>query len=332
MELSLSNISSYVNGEIVGDKNLMISGVSEIDESRSGTITFLANPLYKKYLKSCKAAAFFVKDIHDLDDKNGIVVENPQLAIAITLSLFHPKIKKIKNENSFNHIDKSAKIGNNVIIGPGVVIGSGVIIGDESEIGANTIIQDNTRIGSNCILYPNVVLYNNLILGKHIIIHSGSVIGSDGFGFVKEKQNIIKIPQVGNVIIEDNVEIGSNCSIDRGTIGSTIIGAMTKIDNLVHIAHNVKIGKSCFITAQVGIAGSTKIGDNCSFGGQSGAVSHIKIGDNSLISAKSGVTKSLTGNKTYGGFPIKEIKEFHKREALIGKIESIKNKISNLNN
>ena len=332
MELSLSHINSHVNGEIVGDKNLMISGVSEIDESISDTITFLANPLYKKYLKSCKAAALFVKNINDLDDKNGIVVENPQLAIAITLSLFHPKIKRIKNDNSFNHIDKSAKIGNNVIIGPGVVIGSGVIIGDESEIGANTVIQDNTKIGRNCIFYPNVVLYKNLVLGKNIIIHSGTVIGADGFGFVKEEQNIIKIPQVGNVIIGDNVEIGSNCSIDRGTIGSTIIGAMTKIDNLVHIAHNVKIGKRCFITAQVGIAGSTKIGDNCSFGGQSGAVSHIKIGDNSLISAKSGVTKSLTGNKTYGGFPIKEIKEFHKREALIGKIESIKNKVFNLDN
>ncbi len=332
MELSLSHISSCVNGEIVGDKNLMISGVSEIDDGSSGTITFLSNPLYKKYLKDCKAAALFVRDINDLDGKNGIIVENPQLAIAITLSLFHPKVKKIKSKNGFNHIDKSAKIGNNVIIGPGVVIGSGVIIGDESEIGANTVIQDNTRIGSNCILYPNVILYNNLILGKNIIIHSGSVIGSDGFGFVKEKQDIIKIPQVGNVIIGDNVEIGSNCSIDRGTIGSTIIGTMTKIDNLVHIAHNVKIGKSCFITAQVGIAGSTKIGDNCSFGGQSGAVSHIKIGDNSLISAKSGVTKSLSGNKTYGGFPIKEIKEFHKREALIGKIDSIRKKISNPNN
>jgi UDP-3-O-[3-hydroxymyristoyl] glucosamine N-acyltransferase len=332
LELSLSHINSHVNGEIVGDKNLMISGVSEIDESHSDTITFLANPLYKKYLKFSKAAAFFVKDINHLDNKNGIVVANPQLAIAITLRLFHPKVKKIRNENSFNHIDKSAKIGNNVVIGSGVVIGAGVSIGDETEIGANTIIQDNTAIGSNCILYPNVTLYNNLVLGKNIIIHSGSVIGSDGFGFVKEKQNIIKIPQVGNVIIGDNVEIGSNCSIDRGTIGSTIIGEMTKIDNLVHIAHNVKIGKSCFITAQVGIAGSTKVGDNCSFGGQSGAASHIKIGNNSLISAKAGVTKSLTGNKTYGGFPIKELKEFHKREALIGKIESIKKKISTLDN
>ena len=330
MELSLSHINSHVNGEIVGDKNLMISGVSEINESFSDTITFLANPFYKKYLKSSKAAAFFVKDINDLDNKNGIVVENPQLAIAITLSLFHPKVKHIRNENNFNHIDKTAKIGNNVLIGPGAIIGAGVIIGDESEIGANTVIQDNTTIGSNCILYPNITLYNNLILGKNIIIHSGSVIGADGFGFIKEKQNIIKIPQVGNVIIGDNVEIGSNCSIDRATIGSTIIGAMTKIDNLVHIAHNVKIGKSCFITAQVGIAGSTTIGNNCSFGGQSGAVSHIKIGNNSLISARSGVTKSLSGNKTYGGFPIKEIKEFHKREVLIGKIESIKNKISNL--
>lgn len=332
MELSLSHINSHVNGEIVGDKNLMISGISEINESVPGTITFLANPFYKKYLKSSKASAFFVKDINDLMNKSGIVVGNPQLAIAITLSLFHVKVKKKRNESKFNHVDKTAKIGSNVVIRSGVVIGADVVIGDGTEIGSNTVIQDNTIIGSNCILYPNVTLYNNLVLGNNIIIHSGSVIGSDGFGFVKEKQKIIKIPQVGNVIIENNVEIGSNCSIDRGTIGSTIIGTMTKIDNLVHIAHNVKIGKNCFITAQVGIAGSSKVGDNCSFGGQSGVVPHITIGNNSLISAKSGVTKSLIGDKTYGGYPIKELKEFHKREALIGKIESIKNKISNFDN
>jgi UDP-3-O-[3-hydroxymyristoyl] glucosamine N-acyltransferase len=332
LELLLSDINTHVNGEIIGDKNLIIRGVSEINESVPDTITFLANPLYKKYLKSSNAAAFFVRNIRDLEDKNGIVIDNPQLAVAITLKLFHPKIKRRKAKNSSSQIDESAKIGKNVIIESGAIIGPGVIIGDGSEIGSNSVILDNTILGNNCKLYPNVTLYHNLILGSNIIIHSGSVIGADGFGFVKEKETIIKIPQVGNVIIGDNVEVGSNCSVDRGTIGSTIIGDLTKIDNLVHIAHNVKIGKSCFITAQVGIAGSTIIGDNCSFGGQSGVVSHIKIGSNSLISAKSGVTKSLVGNNTYGGFPIKKIKDFHKREALIGQLELMKNKLFKINN
>ena len=327
MELTLLDINHHVKGKIVGNKDLLISGVSEIDDGIPNTITFLSNPLYKKYINKCKAVAFFVENIKDLENKNGIVVLNPQLAMAITLQLFNPKIKKKSFISPSSNIDKNVKIGKNVIIESGVIIKEGVIIGDETEIGSNSVIQSQTKLGNNCKIYSNVTLYNNLIIGNNVIIHSGTVIGSDGFGFVKDKDNIVKIPQIGNVIIKNNVEIGSNCSIDRGTIGCTQIGEMTKIDNLVHIAHNVKIGKGCFITAQVGIAGSTKIGNYCSFGGQSGVVPHVKLGKKSMITARSGVTKSLKGNKVYGGFPIKEIKEFNKREALIGQIELLKNKI-----
>ncbi len=330
MKFSLSDINNYVCGKIIGNKDLLISGVSEIDESLPNTITFLGNPLYKKYLKTSKAAAFFVKNIKDLGNRNGIVVLDPQLAMAITLRLFNPKNKKVSFVDSLANIHKSAKIAKNVIIESGVVIKEGVVIGSGSEIGSNSVIEKGTVLGENCKLYSNVTLYENLIIGDNVKIHSGTVIGSDGFGYIRSKEDIIKIPQVGNVIIKNNVEIGSNCSIDRGSISSTFIGEKTKIDNLVHIAHNVKIGKCCFITAQVGIAGSTKIGDFCSFGGQSGAVPHLKIGDKSLVSARAGVTKSLKGNNTYGGFPIKEIKDFHKREALIGQIETLKNKISNI--
>ena len=330
MKISLLDINSYVGGKIVGNKDLLISGVSKIDESVPNTITFLGNPLYKKYLKKSKAAAFFVNNIKDLGNRNGILVLDPQLAMAITLRLFHPKNKKESFIDPLSNIHESVKIGKNVTIESGVVIKYGVVIGSGSEIGSNSVIEKGTILGKNCKIYSNVTLYKNLIIGDDVKIHSGTVIGSDGFGFVRSKEDIIKIPQVGDVIIRDSVEIGSNCSIDRGSIGSTFIGEKTKIDNLVHIAHNVKIGKCCFITAQVGIAGSTKIGDYCSFGGQSGVVSHLKIGDKSLVSARAGVTKSLEGNKTYGGFPIKEIKDFHKREALIRQIQTLKNKISNI--
>ena len=202
-----------------------------------------------------------------------------------------------------------------------------VKIGDRTEIGSNSVIQEDVEVGKNCTIFSNVTLYNKIKIKDHVIIHSGTVIGADGFGFVSKNNNIIKIPQVGTVLIEDNVEIGSNCSIDRATIGSTVIGESTKIDNLVHIAHNVKIGKSCFITAQVGIAGSTVIGNFCSFGGQSGVTSHVKIGKNSLIAAQSGVTKSLEGDNTYAGYPARTIKELHKREALVLQIKKIKQKL-----
>ena len=332
MKITLGEIASAIDGKIVGDARHIIKGVSQIQDASSGTITFLSNPAYKKYLASTNADAIIVEEKSFLKHKMGIVVKNSQFAMAKTLRLFNPILKENPIINSMAYVSNYANIGKDVSIGPGACIEKGVEIGDGCKVGPNSIIGEDTVLGNNCELYANISIYNNTNIGSNVIVHSGTTIGSDGFGFVTINGNHEKIPQTGNVVIEKNVEIGSNCSIDRGTIGSTTIGEMTKIDNLVHIAHNVKIGKSCFITAQVGIAGSTKIGDNCSFGGQSGAVSHIKIGDNSLISAKSGVTKSLAGNKTYGGFPIKEIKEFHKREALIGKIESIKNKISNLDN
>ena len=330
MEISLNEINNHVKGIVIGNKNLLLSGVSEINKSEPNTITFLANPLYKKYLKTSKASAFFVKNKKDLHNKNGIVVLNPQLAMALTLELFYPKIKNKSYINSNSNISKKAIIGENVRIGSGVVIEEGVIIGKGTEVDSNSVILKNTKLGNNCKIFPNVTLYNDLILGDNVIIHSGSVIGSDGFGFVKDKKGIIKIPQVGNVVINNDVEIGSNCSIDRATIGNTIIGEMTKIDNLVHIAHNVKIGKECFIAAQVGIAGSTIIENFCSFGGQSGVTSHVKIGEKSLVSAKSGVTKSLKGNEIYGGFPARKIKDFHRREALINQIELLKKNFSKL--
>ena len=177
---------------------------------------------------------------------------------------------------------------------------------------------------------PNVSIYKNTILGDNVIIHSNTVIGCDGFGYVTVEDVHEKIPQEGNVIIGNNVEIGSNCAIDRGTIGSTIIGSMTKIDNLVHIAHNVKIGQGCLLTAGFAIAGSSEIGDYCTFAGQVGVAPHLKVGDRSIVASKSGITKSLKGNKVYAGFPAREIKDHNKREALISEVGRLRKKLDAL--
>jgi UDP-3-O-[3-hydroxymyristoyl] glucosamine N-acyltransferase len=260
-----------------------------------------------------------VKSAELLGNRSGIVVENPQLAMAKTLELFSPKRITEKNIHSSANISSKSTIGDDVSIGPGVILMSGSIIKNGSHIGANTFIGENVVVGFNSVIHPNVTIYEDTLIGDYTIIHSGTVIGCDGFGYVINKDSNYKIPQTGKVEIKNNVEIGSNCSIDRGTIGNTIIEEGSKLDNLIQIAHNVKIGKNCLIASQVGISGSTFIGDSCTFAGQVGVAGHLKIGSSSTFAAKSGVTKSLEGGKTYAGFPAREIKEHNKRQAVLNK-------------
>ena len=330
MKLTLSEIAVHVGGKVVGNHDCSISGVSEIQDSRPGTITFLGNHLYTKYLSKTNADAIFVNDGTLLGKKNGIVVQNPQLAMAQTLALFFPDAESEPFIDPSAAIAPTATIGNHVSVGPGAVIQAGVKIGDWSKIGANTVIGDNTTVGPNCILHPNVSVYAQTIIGNNVIIHSGTSIGCDGYGYVTIDSVHEKIPQTGNVILGNDVEIGSNCAIDRATIGSTFIGQMTKIDNLVHIAHNVKIGKGCLLTAGFAVAGSSEIGDYCTFAGQVGVAPHLKIGDHSIVAAKSGITKSLKGGKVYAGFPAREVKEHNRREALINEIGILRQKLDQL--
>ncbi len=327
MKISLGEIASVIEGKVIGNANHLIKGVSRIQDGSFGTITFLSNPAYSKYLNNTNADAVIVEEESLLKEKMGIVVENSQSAIAKTLRLFYPIIKEkpIIDSNAF--ISKSADIGKDVSIGPGSHIKQGVIIGNGCKVGSNVYIGDYSSLANNCELHANVSIYNNTNIGSNVIIHSGTTIGSDGFGYVSVNNIHEKIPQIGNVIINDDVEIGSNCSIDRATIGSTVIGQMTKIDNLVHIAHNVKIGKGCLITAGFAVAGSSEIGDFCTFAGQVGIAPHLKIGNNTIVASKSGVTKSLKGGKTYGGFPARHIKEYKRRLALINEIGKLKEEV-----
>ena len=330
MKFTLKKIALSIDGDISGDPSLEITGVSEIQNGFSGTISFLGNLAYRKYMESTKASAVIVSDEKYLSGKNGIIVENPQLAMAKVLSMFFPGEHISKGIHPNAVVDSSAKIGNNITIESGVIIESGVTISDGTFIGANTYIGEKSKIGSDCKIYQNVVLYHEAHIGNNTTIHASAVIGCDGYGFVKNQDGYFKIPQTGNVLIGDNVEIGANSVIDRATIGKTIIGDMTKIDNLVHIGHNVQIGNNCLITAQVGIAGSAKIKDNCSFGGQSGVVPHVEIGPESIIASKSGVTKSLSGGEMYGGFPARPIREQNKRDAVYSEVLRIKKKLDQL--
>jgi len=330
LKLTLREIAAYVDGKVIGEPDINISGVSEIQNSLPGTITFLGNPKYKQFLTETQADAIFVRNDDHLNGKNGIVVSNPQLAMARTLRLFFPEKSFEPSIHESAVIDSTASVGKNIFIDAGVVIKSRASIGDNSIIGANVVIGNRAAIGTNCSLKPNVTIYHNVKIGDNCIIHSGTVIGCDGFGYVTENNIHEKIPQTGNVVIGNDVEIGSNCAIDRATIGVTSIGDMTKIDNLVHIAHNVKVGKGCLITAGFAVAGSTEIGDYCTFAGQVGIAPHVKIGSNSVFAAKSGVTKSLEGGKVYAGFPAREIREHNKKEAQLHEITRMSLKLDQL--
>ena len=306
---TLSELSDLVKGKIVGDPTIVITGVSEIQNGRESTITFLSNLKYKKYLPTTGASAVVVTEASLLDNKPGIVHHNPQLAIAKILGEFTPKLRYTSGVNETAYVDSKAKIGKNVTIGPFSVIEAGVIIGDHSNIGSHTVIDQKTSIGKNCKIFSNIHIYHGTNIGDNAIIHSGTVIGSDGFGFVTDQNINHKIPQNGYVIIGNNVEIGANCAIDRGTIGDTIIEDQCKLDNHVHLAHNVRLGKGCLLTAAVTIAGSVEVGEFCIFAGHVGVAPHVKIGARSVLAAKTGVSKSLTGGKVYAGMPAREIRE-----------------------
>jgi UDP-3-O-[3-hydroxymyristoyl] glucosamine N-acyltransferase len=311
---------------------MVITGVSEIQNGRESTITFLSNLKYKKYLPTTGASAVVVPEASLLDNKPGIVHHNPQLAIAKILGEFTPKLRYTSGVNETAYVDSKAKIGKNVTIGPFSVIEAGVIIGDDSNIGSHTVIDQKTSVGKNCKIFSNIHIYHGTNIGDNAIIHSGTVIGSDGFGFVTDQDINHKIPQNGYVIIGNDVEIGANCAIDRGTIGDTIIEDQCKLDNHVHLAHNVRLGKGCLLTAAVTIAGSVEVGEFCIFAGHVGVAPHVKIGARSVLAAKTGVSKSLTGGKVYAGMPAREIREQHKREAVyleVVRIQKILKKLEN---
>ncbi len=325
--LTLRKLASIIGGKVIGAPEQVIRGVSDINEGVPNTVTFLFNPKHQKLINQTSASAIIVSDAGILNAKNGIVVDNPRLAMVKVLKLFETPNNKEKGIHKTAIIHKSVKIGKNVDIGACSVIGHNTKIADGTIIYDNVSISNNVIIGSNVEIHPQVAVYLRTNIGNNVIIDMGTVIGSSGYGYETENDIHHKIPQIGSVVIEEDVEIGANCTIDRGTIGNTVIGKGTKLDNLVHIAHNVKIGKGCLLMALVGIAGGTTIGDYCLFAGQSGVTNGIDIGDRAIFVAKTGVTKSLPGNKIYAGMPAREVHEKNKRDAAYSQISSLKKRI-----
>ena len=329
---SLRKLADLTGGKVMGNPKLEINGVSEIQRGRSGTITFLSNPKYKKYVKDTAASAILTADESVLTNFDGILVDNPQLVFAKVLEYFQDKPKIVWGIHPTATISDNTNISGHVSIGPNCVVDEGVRIGENMVIGANTVLGRNVVVGANSNLHCNIHVYHSCTIGNSCTIFSGTVIGSDGFGYVELDGIHHKTPQTGSVVISDNVDIGANCSIDRGTIGDTFIGPGSKMDNLVHIAHNVKTGRGCLFAAGVAIAGSVEIGDFCIFAGQSGVVPHVKIGNRAVFAVRSGATKSLSGGKVYAGMPAREIREQNKKDAVLSEIDILKKRISKIEN
>ena len=296
MKVKLKLAADFVGGVVIGDPEIEITGIAKIEEAKEGDLTFLYLPSYEKFLSTTKASAVIISPEFKKtrDDLNYIEVKNPNIALQkIIISFLKPKINLTGIASSAS-IDPTANIGKNVAVGKNVVIEAGCDIGDNSIIYHNTSILENVKIGKNCLIYTNVSIRENCLLGNNVIIHSNTVIGSDGFGYIPDEKGVYnKVPQIGNVILEDDVELGSNVSIDRAAIGSTIIKKGVKIDNLVQIAHNVTVGEHCIIVSQAGVAGSTKLGNYVILGGQVGLAGHLKIGNRVSVAAQSGVMNNI---------------------------------------
>ncbi len=327
--ITLGKLASILDGKVIGTPDQVIRGVSELKIGTPETITFLYNPRQQELINHTMASAIIVSDADLLNGKSGIEVKNPRLAMVKILKIFE------KNDIEYGiHataiIDKSAQIGNNVNIGAHSFVGKNTIITADTTIHNNVSIGNDVKIGQNVSVYPQVVINSRVIIGNDVSIDMGSAIGSRGYGYETEEDLHHKIPQIGSVVLEDHVDIGANCTIDRGTIGNTIIGLGTKIDNLVHIAHNVKIGKGCLILGQVGIAGGTQVGNFCIFAGHVGARDNITIGDRAIFVSKTGITKSVPGGKIYAGMPAREIRETNKRNAAYSQIIALKKRLQKL--
>jgi UDP-3-O-[3-hydroxymyristoyl] glucosamine N-acyltransferase len=307
MNLTAGHIADQINGTVVGDRNIDIFNISKIEEGSKGSLTFLANPKYTEFIYTTKASAAIVSSDFEPTERielTLIKVKDPYSSFTTILELFDKDLSKRKGISQLTDVDKSSKISDSAFIGSFSSVGENSIIGEKCIIENQVFIGNNVEIGNGCIIYPGVKILDDTIIGQNCIIHSSTTIGSDGFGFApNDDGSYKKIPQTGNVVIGDNVEIGSNSTIDRATLGSTIISNGVKLDNQIQVAHNVEIGENTAIAAQSGVAGSTKIGKNCMIGGQVGIIGHIKIGDNVKIQAQAGVTSNIESNSRVTGTP-----------------------------
>ena len=335
MTFSAAQIAVLINGKVEGDANAPVSSFGKIEEAKAGELSFFSNPKYEEYLYSSSASVIIINEGFELRQPvkaTLIRVADAYAAFAILLN----KYQKIAQQQITGiqepvYISKTASYGKNVFIGAFAYLGENSSIGDNTKIYPNAYIGDNVKIGNNSTIYPGAKIYHNTVIGNNVIIHAGTIVGSDGFGFAPLPDgSYLKIPQIGNVIIEDDVEIGANTTIDRATMGSTIIKAGAKLDNLIQVAHNVEIGNSTVIAAQTGISGSAKIGNRVLIGGQAGIVGHITIGDGAKVNAQSGVSKSMEPGKSVTGSPAYDMTAALRSQAIARKLPEMEKRIKEL--
>lgn len=333
MEFSAKQIAQFVQGVIEGDENATVNTFAKIEDGKPGAISFLSNPKYTHYIYDTESSIVLVDKSVELEKPTKatlIKVDNAYECVAKLLQLYESMKPKKTGIDSLAFISPSAKIGENVYIGAFAYIGDNVVIGDGCQIYPNVVICENAKVGNDCLFYPNVTIYHDCHFGNRVTLHAGSVVGSDGFGFAPSENGYDKIPQIGIVTIEDDVEIGANTCIDRSTMGSTFVRKGVKLDNLVQIAHNTDIGANTVMSAQVGIAGSTKVGQWCMFGGQVGIAGHITIGNKVFLGAQSGVPSSLKDNQTLIGTPPMEKLPYFKSQAIFQKLPDLYKQIQKL--
>ena len=323
MEFSAKQIAEFIQGIVVGDENATVQTFAKIEEGMPGAISFLANPKYAPYLYETQSSIVLVnKDFEPEKEVKAtlIKVDNAYECVAKLLTLYEMSKPKKTGIDPLASIAKSAQIGENVYIAPYAVIGENAVIGNNTYIHANAVIGDNCKIGNNCIVYPNATVYHECRIGNNVILHAGSVIGADGFGHAPAADGYEKIPQIGIVILEDNVEVGANTCIDRATMGATIIRKGVKLDNLIQVAHNVEVGANTVMASQCGIAGSTKVGEWCMFGGQVGVAGHSKIGDRLHVGAQTGIPGNMKGNQAVMGSPAIDARLFARASVITKKL------------
>ena len=333
MQFSATQIALLIKGTIEGDASAEVSSFGKIEEAGKGQISFLANPKYEDYLYTTGASIVIVNQHLELKapvSATLIRVADAYSAFATLLKIYQDLAQQqLTGIQQPSFISSSAKVGSNVYVGAFSYIGNQVEIGDNVKIYPQVYIGDGVKISANTVIHPGTKIYQHCVVGKNVILHAGVVIGSDGFGFAPQKDGTyLKVPQIGNVVIEDHVEIGSNTTIDRATIGSTIIHSGAKLDNLIQIAHNVEIGNSTVIAAQTGVSGSTKIGNRVMIGGQTGVVGHISIADGAKINGKSGVTKSIkVPNQAVNGIPAYDFSASLKAQAVLKRLPDLEKRI-----
>ncbi|MDU2063702.1 MAG: UDP-3-O-(3-hydroxymyristoyl)glucosamine N-acyltransferase [Sporomusaceae bacterium] len=327
---TLQELAEVVGGTLQGDGMIEIQGVTNLEDAKETDITFAVAPHLEKAALSQAGAVMIPPEAADTFPKAAIVVDNPRVAFTKLLELFFPPVKIEAGVHPTAVVGKNVILGENVAIMPYAVIADNVKIGDHAVIYPHTYVGHGTVIGANTVLYPSVTIREYCQIGSDCIIHANTVIGSDGFGFVTVKGKHEKVPQVGNVKIGDRVEIGSNVAVDRATTGSTIISSGTKIDNFVHIAHNVVVGEDGLFVAFTGIAGSAKIGNHVTFAGQSGCNGHINIGDNCTFAARSAPIKDVPAGSFFAGFPARPHREWLRAEAAIQKLPDLMKQVKDL--